>query len=225
MRDHIRPAARSLPLLLVTCPPPLAAADRGAFPQAGEEGRSSGSAARARARGSPLTRRFGRAAPPPLLLRSKPKPPSGLATILSPGSEGGAAVSGLQRQTPGVAPAPARWSRGMIIALGARGPGLKSRTSPVFFFFFFSPPPQTSANFWFEDSGSLRSAEHRNRGSRRPRSDRPRPVLFCQAAIRALGRGRGGGLLERWAWAWGRRPRRLSLGSRETRRSLGWVMM
>ena len=30
----------------------------------------------------------------------------------------------------------ARWSRGMICASDARGPGFKSRTSPIFSFFF-----------------------------------------------------------------------------------------
>ncbi|XP_042096600.1 uncharacterized protein LOC121817913 [Ovis aries] len=88
----------------------------------------------------------------------------------------------------------------------------------------------TPASFRFEDSGTLRNPERLNRGSRRPRSDRPHSVPFCQVAVTALGShagaaassssgsGAGGGDRDGSASALGR-PAPCA------RRSLDWVMV
>ena len=40
-------------------------------------------------------------------------------------------------------PRKASWSRGMILASGARGPGFNSRTGPFFYFFFLCKSPRS----------------------------------------------------------------------------------
>ena len=52
----------------------------------------------------------------------------------------------------------ARWSRGMILALGARGPGFKSRTSPQPLFF------KRRTEVW--SGGSVRETQTRQRPQR-----------------------------------------------------------
>lgn len=54
---------------------------------------------------------------------------------LCPGSEGGAAVSGFQRQTSGVIQTPAGWSRGMILVLACEKSRVQILVEPHFLFF------------------------------------------------------------------------------------------